>query len=507
MPSGMYALHANIKVTEEDDARIRSATDLAILPVLCWVYFLQILDKSVVGYNAVVGLEEDAYSILGSAGYVAQLALQPLSAYLLVLLPDRTLLAALVFSWGISLTLMAFARSFVSLLVTRFLLGVFEAVCLPVVTLIVGRWWRRGEQPIRVGAFYSTNSLATILGSLLVFLLALLHAPFFKPYQLIFLTTGLLTVLSSPMILISLPSSPSKARFLTPSDRMKAVRRLASSHQSDGTHDFQWYQARECLFEMKTWLFCAMTLLLNVGASVTNVFGPLIVHGLSGGESKNSVLWNIPFGAVQFAVILLSSWVAVAWRRKGAVLLVLVLPMIAGYGFGRGQNNQAVLLIAYYLLGFLFGGNPLLVSWIAGNYAGETKRSVAMSLYQASSSLGNILGPFLFRSTDAPYYYSGLRATLVLSITLFGLVFLQIVHLNWLNKKKEKKRVAKGKPAMVRDTSMMKRYVEEEDANGMDEPEGTEDDERSRILRKPRNDLSDPLMVVSEENDEFVYIL
>lgn len=82
------------------------------------VYFLQILDKSCVGYAATFGLREDAvspftvvflramelirlldqnltgdqYSTIGSAGYWAQLAWQPFSAYLIVKVPPRILM-------------------------------------------------------------------------------------------------------------------------------------------------------------------------------------------------------------------------------------------------------------------------------------------------------------------------------------------------------------------------------------------------------------------------------
>jgi hypothetical protein len=56
-------------------------------------------------------------------GYIAQLALQPLSAYLIVRLPVRALMPATVFCWGASLTGMAGARDYGGLVATRFLLG------------------------------------------------------------------------------------------------------------------------------------------------------------------------------------------------------------------------------------------------------------------------------------------------------------------------------------------------------------------------------------------------
>jgi hypothetical protein len=37
--------------------------DKVILPILAWVYFLQILDKSVVGYGATFGMRQEAVSV------------------------------------------------------------------------------------------------------------------------------------------------------------------------------------------------------------------------------------------------------------------------------------------------------------------------------------------------------------------------------------------------------------------------------------------------------------
>lgn len=44
---------------------------------------------------------------------------------------------------------------------------------------------------------------------------------------------------------------------------------------------------------------------------------------------------------------------------------------------GIADNFKAsVALGGYYLMAFLFGGNPLIVSWIVANTAGQTKKSV-----------------------------------------------------------------------------------------------------------------------------------
>ena len=247
----------------------------------------------------------------------------------------------------------------------------------------------------------------------------------------------------------------------------------------------------EALLEPKTWLFIGMSLLLNVGASVTNTFGPLILKGLGYDKYKTSLL-NMPFGALQFIVILCASFAAQKVKMKSAVLAVFILPVIAGlavlYSLGRGENVQAPLLVGYYLLAFLFGGNPLIVSWIVGNTGGTTKKSIIMSLYNAGSSSGNIIGPLLFSKKDAPAYHPGLRSVLAIFVTLIAVVGIQLANLMFLNKLQSRKRVKNGKSKDIKDHSMEDKYVRQDEGN-----EGVTGE--NAFL-----DLTD------RKNDEFVYV-
>lgn len=122
-----------IALTPENNARVLRKIDLAVLPVILGVYFLQALDKATLAYASVFGLVDDAhlvgqqYSWLGSVVYLAQLVAQPLIAYLLVKLPLGKFLAVIVLFWGIALSAMPAAHDFAGLLVCRLFLGLFEA--------------------------------------------------------------------------------------------------------------------------------------------------------------------------------------------------------------------------------------------------------------------------------------------------------------------------------------------------------------------------------------------
>ena len=295
-----------------------------------------------------------------------------------------------------------------------------------------------------------------------------------------------MTIITAPFVYWKLDSDITSARFLDEHERAQAIERLRANQTGIGSREFEWSQALEVLIEPKTYLWIGMALLLNVGASVTNTFGPLILQGFGFNKYITSIL-NMPFGAVQLIIILLSSYAAQKARLKSGVLLVLVIPVIAGLAmlYALPRKDTGGLLGGYYLLAFLFGSNPLIVSWIVGNTAGTTKKSIVMSLYNAGSSAGNIIGPLLFNSKDSPSYHPGLKAVLAIFVTLAVVVVMQLLNLMVLNKMQSKKRVANGKKAVIHDVSMEDKYVSIE-------AEGVTGDHAF--------DLTD------RKNDEFVYI-
>lgn len=122
-----------IVVTPADDKRILRKIDWNLLPVILFVYCLQSLDKTTLSYASVFGLSQDAnleknqLSWLGSIVYIAQLVFQPLVAYSLVRFPIGKFITTMVLCWGATLCFMAAATNFAGLMVTRLLLGAFEA--------------------------------------------------------------------------------------------------------------------------------------------------------------------------------------------------------------------------------------------------------------------------------------------------------------------------------------------------------------------------------------------
>ncbi|KAF3491071.1 MFS transporter [Arthroderma uncinatum] len=486
-----------------------------------------ILDKTVLGYGAIFGLIKDThltgnqYSLIGSIGPIAQLAWQPFSMILIVKVPHRILMPVLILGWGLAQTAMGACQNYGGLLATRFFLGLFEAGCLPLFSVITSQWYRRAEQPIRVAAWYGTNGAATIVASALSYGLGHIQSPHIQSWRIIFIFVGLVTIISAPFVYWKLDNDIPSARFLTEHEREQAIERLRANQTGTRATEFKWSQVLEALMEPKTYLWIAMSLLLNIGASVTNIFGPLILKGFGFDKYRTSLL-NMPFGAVQVVVILLASYCAQRFRSKSIILILLILPVITGLAMLHSlplEGWHAVLVFAYYLLACIFGGNPLIVTWIVGNTGGTTKQSIITSLYNAGSSAGNIIGPLLFVKEDAPRYVNGLRSVLGSFVALAAVIVAQVMNLVILNKLHQRSRAAEGKKAVIKDVSMNDQYadfddaeddlefIEPQDASYHHRDEGNLDfPERPGEIRRRRLGANAFLDLTDKKNNEFIYI-
>ncbi|KFY18486.1 hypothetical protein V493_08571, partial [Pseudogymnoascus sp. VKM F-4281 (FW-2241)] len=437
-----------VTLADEDNTRIRRKTDRVILAILTWVYFLQVLDKAVLGTGAVFDLKENAnltghqYSLIGSISPIAQLAWQPFSAWLIVKVPHRTLMPILILGWGIAETCMAACDTFSGLIACRFFLGLFEAGCMPLFAIITSQWYRRVEQPFRVSIWYSTNGLSTIVSSALSYGLGRIISDVLYPWQIIFLFCGLITIVTAPFVYWKLDNDIATARFLTEEERQQGIERLRTNNNGvEECHEFKWSHVWEAALDLKTWLWLVLAMLPNLGSALTSVFGPLIVKGF-GFDRYQTLLLNIPFGTVQTIVIVASCWVANKMKLKGVILLGFMLPVVAGtgmlYGLGRDASDRPALLVAYYLTAFFWRDqkirHPLaLPGWF-----------VFWSPYR----------PALFSEDQKPDYRPGIAGVLGVFVAMIVVIVLQLFLLIFLNKQQVKRRIANGKSGVIVDRSM-----------------------------------------------------
>ncbi|KAF8913613.1 major facilitator superfamily domain-containing protein [Mucidula mucida] len=495
---GDSSVHRDI--TAEEDRRVLRKIDLWLMPVILLVYFLQQLDKSSLSYTSVFGIVEETnlvgsqYSWLSSIVYVAQIVWQPASSYFIVKLPIAKYLTVNVFLWGASVACSAAAKNFSGLMAGRFFLGILEATVAPSFMTITQMWWRRREQTMRLAMWMAMNGGTGMVGSLLSWGLGHIGGSI-HPYQTIFIFIGLLTVVCSPIIFFVLPDSPTKAKFLTHDEKIIAIERLRANNQGTEAKIWKWEQVWETMLDIKTYLWFALLFLCAVPSGGIGAFGPLIIKGF-GFDQFNTILFNIPFSAMQVAVTLLAAYVSTKIKMKWPVVFFLTLPPIAGasalYTLGREPELKNKLLGCYYVLSFLTALQPMLYTWASQNTAGHTKKTMTTGIIFIAQCAGNIVGPLLYTTDEKPYYHRGLIANLICWILLSILTLVTAAFLAFRNKQQANKRIRLGKVGKVADRSL--------DAYSDKKPGDEKEGEEARN-DQAFDDLTD------RQNEDFIYIL
>ena len=219
------------EMTAEDEKRLVRKIDFMIMPLMFGCYCLQYLDKTLINYAAVMGLEEDAnmtgnqFSTLALIFYVSYLAVEFPHGYGMQRLPTAKYLGTMVTLWGVIVAVTSACKNYGALVTTRVLLGVFESAVAPSLILITSMWYKHNEQPPRVGIWYLGTGSGTILGSLISFGFQHYHGTAFYSWQIMFLVVGLITVGVGILVVFFLPDNPMKSR-LTHEEKVWAVERL-----------------------------------------------------------------------------------------------------------------------------------------------------------------------------------------------------------------------------------------------------------------------------------------
>ncbi|KAK0799522.1 Allantoate permease [Friedmanniomyces endolithicus] len=332
-----------IEIDEATNKRLLRIIDFNLIPtdvrsnyvkIMCVVYGLNYLDKTTLSYASIMGLKKDVglvgndYQWLGSMFYFGYIAWEYPTNRLLQRLPIGKYSAACVIAWGLVLSCFAAVNSFAGAVAIRFMLGVCEAAVTPGFALITSQWYTRKEQGARTGIWFSFNGWAQIFGGLVAYGIAkgtANHQTSIAGWKIVFLLTGLLTVVVGIIFFFTVPDNQLNARWLSKEDRILALERIRINQQGVGNKHFKWYQVREALLDPITWAFFLYALIADIpNGGISNFFSQLITS--FGYTAEQSLLYGTPGGAVEVITLIVGGWLG---DRIGNRILVASFGMIA----------------------------------------------------------------------------------------------------------------------------------------------------------------------------------
>ncbi|CAK7228327.1 hypothetical protein SCUCBS95973_006842 [Sporothrix curviconia] len=434
-------------VSPEEDRAMLWKIDCTILPILLATYSLKFLDQQAMSYSSNFGLLDDMNLTLNqyawASGSILNLAIvvfQPLASRILQIVPLGRFVAASVMIWGGLLMCTAGARSFVAIAVLRTLLGFSEAGITPAMVLIVSMWYKRDrEQPGRQGTWFLGNAFAQMIGGLIGYGVGHIQSSLaVGPWIWFFIIVGAVTFCWGIVLLFILPDNPMTAKFLTPHQRAVAIARVRDNHTGIINHQWKWAQARECLLDANIWMYCAILFLSAIPSGGVASFGSIVIKQF-GFSSLNTTLLSIPLGAVQAVSLLTSGWVNSRFKNiRNLVSAISQVPALLGAVLlmTLPEANKIGRLFAYYIIQTHTVNDVMIYAVFSGNTAGFTKKVTGAAMMFISSSVGLIIGPQLFLSSQAPRYPTAFNAAISCFVLQIVLPFVLQAHLYWLNKKK-----------------------------------------------------------------------
>ncbi|KAK9852465.1 hypothetical protein MYU51_008259 [Penicillium brevicompactum] len=397
-------------ITEVDEKALVRKIDWMIMPLMWAAYNLQYLDKVLINYASVMGLLSDTnmrtnqFSNLTLAFYVTYLFFELPTGFLMQRLPTAKYLGFNVTLWGLMTTLNCTAKNFPGLMVLRVLLGCFESAIAPALILITSMWYKRDEQPQRMGIWYLGTGTASIMGALVAYGLLFYTSNQFKPWQIMFLVFGLITIAVGISIFFFLPNNPMTSR-LTHEEKILAIERLRENQTGIENKHFKRSQLNEIFRDPQTYLIAIVVTAMDVPNAAMSSFTSLIIQNF-GFTTKETELLNIPNGAVSIVSILTASYFAGRYNQRClCVAASLACGLLGGclLAFSPADKKGAQ-LAGNYLTQVTGSALPMMYSLAGANVAGHTKKVSMNAILLMSFCLGNILGPLTFRTEDEPNY-------------------------------------------------------------------------------------------------------
>ncbi|GME24915.1 putative transporter [Neofusicoccum parvum] len=416
---------AHVQVDAATNKRLFKKINKRILAVMLGTYFCQSLDKGTLGFSSIMGIQDDAnlkkndYSWLGTILYMGVLVGEYPTNLLLQKLPVAKYLAANVFLWGAVVACSAAATNWGALMAVRFLLGLFESCVQPAFIIITAMWYTREEQAVLTSLWFSMTGIQLMVGGLIAYGIShVKDAPIYS-WQLLFMVLGLVTVVWSGFIAWYLPDSPMKANCYDEEEKRLMFARVRGNQTGMQNKHFKKHQLVEAVTDPFVWCCVLLQVTSTLIIGGLGVFSNLIIKAF-GFSVLQTQLLNIAQGAVTILVMVGGAMLAGRTGQTLVVMFVWALPAITGtailMGIAPNSKNAGGLLVAFYCTQFILAEGNLIFSLISRNIAGQTKKSVTLSMTFIAWAAGNMAAPQLFQTNDAPRYRHGFTAHLCLYI-------------------------------------------------------------------------------------------
>ncbi|KAL3462143.1 major facilitator superfamily domain-containing protein [Aspergillus heterothallicus] len=428
--------------TPEEERRLVRKLDARVVFPCCVVYMLAYLDRSNLANVKILqagtpnsletslGLEGVEFNWAVSVAYFAVTAMLIPSMLMLKKFSARVFFPLCMVTWAVIIMTMAACTNSAGLIASRVFLGIPESGVVTCGVMYFSFWYKPRERALRIGIFYSSNSIAqAISGFLAVGINNLNGKGGLMSWQWVFIIEGAMTIAVAVPIYFMLLTFPETSSALSDRERHIAINRFGrgSTRHTDVTWDTRAFF--NIMTRPSTYMFFLGYICIAIAAVAQATFLPTILHTLLEFPTQKANLYtaivNLVAVPLYWIYPLHSDWT----RERMWHFIVPVLASIPCYAVWTYTSSHVATHTVSYLsmYGMAFLGQllllsqPVLLSYRSATLYGAAEQAVGTSIAVAALSIASIIAPQMYPNSDAPYYLPGFSATV--GLLAAGVVF------------------------------------------------------------------------------------
>jgi sugar phosphate permease len=318
-----------------DEARLINRLALRLMPLLGLMYLVAYVDRSNISFAKLqmlgsLGLSEVAYGLGASLFFIGYLLFEVPSNVLLHKYGAPRWMARIMLTWGVVTVLLAFTTNAPMFYVLRFLLGASEAGLYPGVIYYLTLWFPARHRVRMLGYFTVGSSLGNMVGAPICgYLLDKGGLAGLQGWQLVFIVTGLPSILLTFVVLSLLPASPREARFLSDGEKAWLTNALETDRASIQKNASGHSSLLGVLTEPRVIGMALYYMMLSISVYGVSYWLPTLVKGFGVSNTTNGLLNIIPW---LLATIMLA-WLPSKLRAGNRALVAMLVSALLGVLF------------------------------------------------------------------------------------------------------------------------------------------------------------------------------
>lgn len=323
----------NEAIAAIDEPRLINRMGWRLMPLLGVLYLVAYIDRSNIAFAKLqmlgsLGLSEVAYGLGASLFFIGYLLFEVPSNILLHRYGAPRWMARIMFTWGVVTILLAFTKNATMFYILRFLLGAAEAGLYPGVIYYLTLWFPQRHRVRMLGYFTVGSSLGNMIGAPICgWLLDKGGLLGLQGWQLVFVVTGIPSVLLTIVVLLLLPKSPQQARFLSDDEKRWLTHKL-STENTAAREQARHGSFLSVLVEPRVLGMAFYYMMLSISVYGVSYWLPTLVKGFGVSNTTNGLLNIIPWLMATLVLATLPARLRASNHATVAMLISALLGMV-----------------------------------------------------------------------------------------------------------------------------------------------------------------------------------